>query len=354
MRAELHKRNRKIGLPPGSLIYTGERKSEKAHLELTIYNAEQYQHTANANIDQCLLSPSEKQLIWINVSGLHNVDLIAQLNQHFNIHPLVTEDILNTGQRAKADDYENYLFLTLKALNWDEKAKNFNTEQVSIVFGQGFLLSFQEQPTLLFTRIQERLSYAQGRLRDNKSDYLAYALIDIIVDQYFLVLEQLGEVIEKTENEIITNPTPKNAHDLYRLKQQMYGFRKSVWPLREVINHLLRNDGKLVSHTTAVYLRDVYDHIIQAIDTIEAFHDRLDSMLDVHLSSLTNRMNEIMKVLTIIATIFIPLTFIASIYGMNFEYMPELHWRMGYPVTLMIMGFIAAIMIVYFKSKKWW
>ena len=206
----------------------------------------------------------------------------------------------------------------------------------------------------LFSKIIERLNRGLGRLRENKSDYLAYALIDIIVDQYFLVLENFSEVIERIENAIITNPTPGNASDLYHIKQQMYRFRKVIWPLREVINHLLRSDGEQVSSSATLYFRDVYDHALQAIDIIETFHERLDSMLEVYLSSLTNRMNEVMKVLTIIATIFIPLTFIASIYGMNFQYMPELHWRWGYPAVLLCMAFVACLMGVYFKRKKWW
>jgi magnesium transporter len=354
MRTELHKHTRKAGLPPGTLVYTGEQKLASTKINLTLYNAGQYQYIDDATLEQCLLQPDAEQIIWINVIGLNNIEIIDRLNKHFNIHPLVTEDILNTDQRAKLEEFDNYLFLTLKALNWGEAIKVFHAEQISIVFSNNFLLSFQEWPTPIFAKIQERMNHQQGRLRESKTDYLAYTMLDIVIDRYFVVLENLEEIIENVENEIINNPSPNNTHTLYRVKQQMYAFRKMVWPLREVVNHLLRSESKLINHATGIYFRDVYDHTIQVIDTIESFHDRLDSMLDVYLSSITNRMNEVMKVLTIISTIFIPLSFIASVYGMNFANMPELQWRYGYPVTIGIMVLVALIMITYFKIKKWW
>lgn len=349
----LRKHSRKTGLPPGTLVFTGEQKVEKPELALFIYNEEVCEQVTDAKLEQCLVQPIEHKNIWINVAGLHNVELVEKLNTYFHIHPLVIEDILNTEQRAKVEEFDNYLFITLKALSWNEKAQNFTSEQISIVFGKNFLLSFQEQNTPLFAKIQERLCRAQSRLRERSTDYLAYALLDVVVDHYFIILEKLGEIIDDVEGLIITRPMPNDAHTLYHLKQQMYEFRKAVWPLREVVNHLLRSDDKIIEHNTTIYLRDVYDHTIQAIDTIENFRDMLAGMLDIYLSTITNRMNEVMKVLTIISTIFIPITFIASIYGMNFSHMPELQSRWGYPITLGVMVVMALIMVLYFKRKKW-
>jgi len=353
MRNELSGRRRKAGMVPGALVYTGE-NNQQSQLDLSVYNATECQQTTNANLKECLtLEPTENNIIWIHVTGLSDIKLIEQLNTHFKIHPLVTEDILNTEQRAKCEEYNDYIFLTLKALSWDNDKQKFIAEQTNIIFGNGFVLTFQDHPTILFNKIQERLKHAQGRLRENKSDYLAYALVDIIVDQYFVILDNCFENIEKVETEVITDPTQASAPKLYRLKQQMYALRKVVWPSREIVNQLLRSDSKLINHSTTLYLRDVYDHTIQAIETIDSFHNRLDNMLDVYLSTLTNRMNEVMKVLTIIATLFIPLTFIASIYGMNFTYMPELHSRWGYPIVLGVMACMAISMLIFFKRKRW-
>lgn len=270
-----------------------------------------------------------------------------------NIHPLVIEDILNTNQRVKVEEYDDYLFLVLKKLNWDSKRQVFNTEQISIVFGPGFLISFQEQKNSVFDDVQHRIVRGKARLREYGSDYLAYSLLDTVVDQYFLVLESFGEQIENIEELIVAHPTPENAHSLYHLKRQVFMFRKAIWPLRDVINNLLKADERLITHFTTFYLGDVYDHTIQVIDSVEIFRDMLSSMLDAYLSSLTNRMNEIMKVLAIIATLFIPLTFITGVYGMNFEFMPEVHWRWGYPITMGIMILVAIGMLIYFRGKRW-
>lgn len=354
MLTQLHKRTRKVGLPPESMLYTGEQKIAEPYLSVVTYDNKECAYLAEATLDQSLFSRKEEQTTWVSVIGLQNVDLIKQVGTNFNIHPLVIEDILNIDQRPKVEEYDNYLFITLKMLNWNNEKHIFTTEQVSLIVGQGFLLSFQEEEIPLFGQIRQRLTRGQARLREHGSDYLAYSLLDAITDQYFVVLEGIGEHIEKVEKTIIAHPSSKDAQYLYHLKQQMFLLRKTVWPLRELINHLLHVDTKLISSFTTVYLRDVYDHTVHVIDTIETYRDMLAGLLDVYLSSLTNRMNEVMKVLTIIATIFIPLTFITSIYGMNFEYMPELHWRWSYPTILMIMLGIGIGMVIYFKRKKWW
>lgn len=350
---EIQRRVLKAGLAPGTPVYTGSYKTAAPTLSVMTYSAGDYEYNAQAELEECLLPVKEKSVIWINVVGLQDTDLINKLGSHFNIHPLVIEDILNTDQRVKVEEYDDYLFLVLKKLNWNTNRQVFNTEQISMVFGPGFLISFQEQKNSVFDDIQQRIVRGKARLREYGSDYLAYSLLDTVVDQYFLVLESFGEQIENIEELIVAHPTPENAHSLYHLKRQVFMFRKAIWPLRDVINNLLKADEKLITHFTTFYLRDVYDHTIQVIDSVEIFRDMLSSMLDAYLSSLTNRMNEVMKVLAIIATLFIPLTFITGVYGMNFEFMPEVHWRWGYPITIGTMILVAIGMLIYFRRKRW-
>jgi magnesium transporter len=292
-------------------------------------------------------------MTWINIDGLKDVSLIKQVGSYFKLHPLVMEDILNTGQRSKLEVYDEYVFIVIKLVLWHEQKQNFNIEQLSVIFGKNFVLTFQERNSNQFNSVLDSLRKAQGRVREHGSDYLTYILLDTVVDQYFVVLDHLGDQIEAVEETITLNPTAENVHILYKIKQHVFMFRKAAWPVREIVNHLLQIKGSLVSDFCLPYIRDVYDHSMQIIDTTETFRDMLASMLDIYLSSQTNRINEVMKVLTIIATIFIPLTFIASIYGMNFEYMPELHWRWAYPTVLIVMFIIFIGMLVYFKRKKW-
>ena len=354
MLAELKKRTKKIGQPPGTLTYTGNKKLSETHLSVMTYTAENFQETKGTQLEDCLPKSTQPGMTWIQVQGLHNVALIEQLAKQYNIHPLTIEDILHVQQRPKVDEFENYEFITVKMLTWDTKKRRFSADQLSIILGKDFVISFQEADTSIFDGIREKLSSEPNqRLRQQGGDYLAYRLIDTIVDYYFIVLEGLGNEIDRVEEKIISTPKPENTRTIYRLKRQMLSLRKSIWPMREVINHLLQVEEKLISPFTRVYMRDLYDHIVQAIDTVETFRDILSNLLDVYLSSLTNRMNEVMKTLTIIATIFIPTTFIASVYGMNFAYMPELHWHWGYYITLGLMAAIALGMLVYFRKKQW-
>jgi magnesium transporter len=290
---------------------------------------------------------------WINVDGIHEVDLIESIGKQFDLHPLTQEDILNTDHRPKLEDHENYLFLILKMLTYDDTEKELKMEQVSLIIGSTFVLSFQESEGDVFDAVRERLRKAKGRIRKMGPDYLTYAITDAIVDNYFVVLEKIGEEIESLEDELITDPDTETVESIHNLKRELIFLRKSVWPLREAIVGLEKGESDLVQDKTAVYLRDVYDHTIQVIDTIETFRDMVSGMLDVYLSSLSNKMNQVMKVLTIIATIFIPMTFIAGIYGMNFKIMPELEWRWGYLFAWIIMLLIGLSMIIYFKKKKW-
>lgn len=290
---------------------------------------------------------------WLDIDGVHRSDILEAVAAHANLHHLVIEDIHNTYQRPKAEDYEDFLYIVLKMISWDENLNQAQAEQVSMILGKGYVLSFKEDPGDIFDPVRVRLREGKGRIRKSGADYLAYALLDQVVDNYFLVLENLGERIESLEEELTTNPSPATLKAIHHLKRELIFLRKSVWPLREAINSLERGDSSLFQAETLVYLRDLYDHTIQVMDTIETFRDMVSGMLDIYLSSISNRMNEIMKVLTIIATIFIPLTFIAGVYGMNFANMPELQWPWGYFAVWGVMILVAGGMIIFFKRKGW-
>ena len=290
---------------------------------------------------------------WLDIDGVHQAELLEAVGVHVGLHPLVVEDIHNTYQRPKVEDYENYLYIVLKMISWNEEMKEVQAEQVSLILGKNYVISLKEDPGDIFDPVRLRLREGKGRIRKLGVDYLAYSLLDQVVDNYFLVLENLGEQIEDLEDELISNPDASTLQTIHHLKRELIFLRKSVWPLREAISSLERGESPLFQPETLVYLRDVYDHTIQVIDTIETFRDMVSGMLDIYLSSVSNRMNEVMKVLTIIATIFIPLTFIAGVYGMNFVNMPELQWPWGYFVVWGIMVAIAVGMIIYFRRKGW-
>ncbi len=344
---------KKAGLPPGTLIHVGERKVETVRIIYIDYDEQQFQEKQVPAIEDCYAFKVTPTVTWINIDGLHDVNIIEKLGQKFELHPLVLEDILHTGQRPKAESYDDYIYIVLTMLTYDDDNQTVDTEQVSIVVGAKYVISFQEKIGDVFDQIRDRIRNSKGRIRKMGPDYLAYALLDAVVDSYFSILEKIGEKIEYLEEELVEKSTEKTLQEINRLKREMIILRKSVWPLREVINGLVKSESPLIKKSTEVYLRDVYDHTIQIIDTIESFRDMVSGMVDLYLSSLSNKMNSVMKVLTIIATIFIPLTFIAGIYGMNFEYMPELHWRLGYAVVWIVMIVVALVMLIYFRKKKW-
>lgn len=289
---------------------------------------------------------------WINADGIHDTGMVQAIGDAVGIHPLTLEDIANTSQRPKIEDYGDYLYVAIRMLSPDSDGE-FQSKQVSLVLGRGYVISFQEQPGDAFERIRERLRAGAGRLRSEGADYLFYALLDAIVDGYFGVIEVFGERIEAVEEEVVADPDRETLQAIYALKRSLVALRRSVWPLRDVVAELERGDSPLIRESTLVYLRDVYDHTIEVAETVETYRDTMSGLLDVYLSSQSSRMNEIMKVLTIIATIFIPLTFIAGLYGMNFAYMPELRHPWGYPAALTLMAIIAGVMLLYFKKKGW-
>ena len=347
------KRSKKIGLPPGTPIHVGEKKIDRVRIKIIDYDEAQFQEKEAKTVEECFPFKDKPTVTWINIDGIHQVDIIEKIGNHFNIHPLVLEDIVNTGQRPKMEDFVNYIFVILKMLYYDEKINETKAEQISLILGSNFVISFQENEGDVFDPIRERIRSDRGRIRKMGADYLAYALIDTIVDNYFIILEKLGEKIEDIEDELVTNPALETLQAIHSLKREMIFLRKSVWPLREVISRLERWESPLINKSLDIYLRDVYDHTIQVIDSIETFRDMLSGLLDIYLSSVSNRMNEIMKVLTIIATIAIPLTVITGIYGMNFQFMPELQWQWSYPLVLLAMLTLGILMIRYFRRKKW-
>lgn len=347
----IRKVSKKKGLPPGSPIHAGEKKEEKIKISIIDYDEKQYHEKVTERIEECFPFKDKSTVTWINIDGIHNTEIIEKMGKHFNLHPLLLEDILNTDQRPKIEDFDDYLFIVLKMLYYQEE--EVNSEQVSLIIGSNFVISFQEKEGDVFNPIRDRIRNGKGRVRKMGADYLAYCLIDAIVDNYFIILEKTGEKIEGMEDELIANPSPETLQTIHNLKRDTIFLRKSVWPLREVISTLERSESALIQQSTGIFLRDVYNHTIQVMDTIESYRDMVSGMLDIYLSSVSNRMNEVMKVLTIIATIFIPLTFLAGIYGMNFKYMPELEWRWGYFGILSIMVVVGILMFIYFKRRKW-
>lgn len=346
--------SRKVGLPPGSLVHIGEQKIERTRIKIMDYDQEHVREREVATIEECFPFKEEPSTTWINIDGLHEVDVIEKIGNHFGIHPLILEDIVNTGQRPKMEDFGEYVYITLRMLYLENESRDIHDEQVSIILGNNFVISFQERVGDVFEPVRERIRSGKIRVKNRKADHIAYALIDGIVDNYFIILEKLGERIEALEEDLLRGPSADIPRTLHDLKRKMISLRKSVWPLRELISGLERADSPLILETTSLYLKDVYDHTIQVIDTIESYRDMTSGMLDTYLTNVSNRMNEVMKVLTIIATIFIPLTFFAGIYGMNFEHMPELGWRWIYPLGFWIaIAVIAGSMLLFFKRKKW-
>lgn len=335
-------------------MHTGEKRYEEVKLSVINYNEVNFQEKTISSVEEVFSFRKEPSITWLNVDGVHQPEIIEQVGKSFGLHPLVAEDIASTGQRPKMEDFDEYIFVVLRMLMFDEKENETKTEQVSILFGRDFVISFQEKADGdVFNLIRDRLRSNKGRIRKMGADYLAYSLIDAIVDNYFVILEKLGETIEDVEDKLVTNPTAETLRKIHDLKREMIFLRKSVWPLREVINKLGRSESELIDSATCVYMRDVYDHTVQVMDSVETFRDMLSGMLDIYLSSISNRMNEVMKVLTVIATIFIPLTFVAGVYGMNFRFMPELEHTWGYPAILIVMFAVAILMVVYFRRKKW-
>jgi len=348
----IKKTSKKAGLPPGTLVHVGEKKTDYIRIRVMDYSEKHLEEKQLEKIEECFPYRDNSNVTWINVDGLHEIDIIQKIGDHAGLHPLVVEDIVHTEQRPKIDDYDEYIFVIAKMLFFDEEEDQIKIEQFSLVLGTNFVISFQEIFGDVFNPVRERIRKGKGRIRFMGADYLMYALLDAIVDNYFIVLERIAERIEELEEDLISDPGPEVLQTIHNFKRELIFLRKSVWPLRDVCSSLARAESSLVREKTTIFLRDLNDHTIQVIDTTETLRDIISGMLDVYLSSVSNRMNEVMKLLTIIATIFIPLTFIAGIYGMNFKYMPELDWHWGYFIALGVMIVIFVIMLIWFKRKR--
>ena len=352
MRSGHLKRSKKTGLLPGSLIHIGKTYAEKPKISLIRYSETFFSEKEISSVTAIRAEKEEPGITWIAIDGLQNTELLEELGNIFSLHPLVLEDILNTDQRPKIEDYGDYLYIVLRNFNGQADVA-LTSEQISVILGKNFVLSFREKESVIFEAIQERLRNNKGRIRKFGADYLVHAVIDNIVDNYFIVLEGLEEKIEILEDDLLKKPTPAMLQAIHDLKRELILLRKSLWPLREAISSLERSDSQLINESTGVYFKDIFDHVIAVIDSVETFRDMLSGMLDIYLSSVSNRLNEVMKVLTIIATIFMPLTFLAGVYGMNFKFMPELEWHWGYFGVLGIMLAVALYMVYFFKKKKW-
>lgn len=355
MAVHSRKRSRKSGLPPGTLVHLGKTRAAAPLITLTEYDESDIRESVVPASELAHKICSARGTIWVNLHGLHDITILEQMGALFNLHPLVLEDILNTNQRPKLEDYGNYLYLVLKTFAYKNTVAEeaLDSDQVSLVLGKNFVLTFLEGDDIQFDSVRERLHLGKGQIRKLGADFLIYSLIDAIVDSYFVILERIDEKTEALEAELIERPQPFTLHSIYRLKREGVFLRKSLWPLREVINSLQRGDSPLIASNTLLYMRDVYDHTIHIIDSVESLRDLTAGMLDIYMSSVSYRISTVMKVLTVITTIFMPLGLIASLYGMNFRYLPGLDWHWGFFAVLGVMLTISIGMLALFRWKKW-
>ena len=344
----------KTGLPPGSLVHVGEVLEQKTRISLIDYSQENLDEKEIEDLDEMLTFIKRDTVTWVIVEGLSQVEIIAHIGNLFGIHPLVQEDILHTNQRPKFEEYEDYLFLVLKSCRPMAQEKfSISYEQISLLVMKNVVFTFKEKVDDVLHPVMQRIRTSKGRFRSLGADYLTYAILDNIVDQNFVVIDSLDEAIMHIEDDLLTLPTQATLHEIQQLKRELINLRRYVSPVRELMAGLLRSETPLISESTQLYLRDVTDHGIRVIESIESYREMLTGLLDIYISNVSNKMNEVMKVLTVFASIFIPLTFLAGIYGMNFEYMPELKWKWAYPVLWLAFITIPVVLLFYFKRKKW-
>jgi magnesium transporter len=343
----------RAGLPPGAAVQVGEGKSAPIKITVIDYDEASVEERVVESVEDCAPFRDKPTVTWINIDGVHDARVIEKLGSLYGFHPIVQEDIVTTGLRPKMHDFGDYLFIILKMLYYEPGRLGVKAEQVSLILGTNFVISFQEDVGDVFDVVRERIRSGTGRIRRLPADYLLFSLIDAVVDGYFIVCERFGDEVELVQEKLLHSPTPENLHTIQFLKGEIIELRRSVWPFREVVANLGRGESPLVHRETLVFLRSVYDHTIEVIETIESFRDLVAGMIDIYLSNVSVKLNEVMKVLTIIATIFIPLSFIVGVYGMNFRRMPELGWRFGYPAVLLGCAAVAIGMLIYFRRKRW-
>ncbi len=342
-----------LGLAPGSVVYVGKKTSSDLYIEVFDYDKTFFEEKKLDHIEDTYIYIDSKPITWININGLNHTEAIEKIGEYCTLHPLILEDIVNTQQRPKIDEYENYLFVVLKMLYFDKDEK-LAIEHISFILADGYVISFQESNGDVFDSIRNRIRNNKGRIRSMGADYLLYTLMDAVVDNYFNLIEAMGDKIEELEDDLFEEkPNDDITYDIQSLKREILKIRRAVFPLREVVNRLEKSEHKLIAKKTQFYLRDLYDHIIQVSENVEIYRDMIWGLMDMYMTTISNKMNEVMKMLTIIATIFIPLTFLAGIYGMNFENIPELKYKYGYYIFWCVLIGIFISLIIYFKRKKW-
>ncbi|GAB4326219.1 MAG: magnesium/cobalt transporter CorA [Candidatus Sumerlaeia bacterium] len=347
------RRSGRVGLPPGSLVQVEDRQGGPPAIQIFDYSEHDWAERADATLADCVPPSVPGRVRWINVDGINQTGVLETIGRNFDLHPLMLEDVLHTDQRAKFEDYGASAFMVVRMVHFNADETVIISEQIAFVIGPDWVITFQETRGDVFDPIRERIRQNKGRVRSRKADYLAYTLLDAIVDHYFAVLEKLSDEMEELEDEILDDPRQSTLHEVYRLRREVIYLRRVVWPLREMLGSLVKGTDAHFTDETLLFLRDVADHSIRVLETLDTFRDMLGSMVELYLSSNSNRMNEVMKVLTIIATVFIPITFIAGVYGMNFDWMPELRWKWAYPAVWAVMLTVAGGLLWYFKKRNW-
>ncbi|MEH6407422.1 MAG: magnesium/cobalt transporter CorA [Leeuwenhoekiella sp.] len=350
----IRKKKRKIKNDvPGTLTYTGNKAGSDIHIEVIDYSTDYYQSLSSTDVTVGFNKMASGHISWINVNGLNSTDQIEQLGLHYNLHPLTLEDIVDTNQRPKLDEFPDYLFVVFKMLYFN-KNEEFVNEHISLVLGHDYVLTFQESDGDVFDSLRQRIAHAKGRIRTEGADYLMFAIMDAVVDNYFILIEHMSDKIEQLEDDLFLNHVEEDiTQDIQDLKREVLRVRKAVYPFREVVSRLEKQDASLIDERTFTYIRDLYDHVVQVYESIEVYREMTWGLMDMYMTTISNKMNEVMKVLTIMASIFIPLTFMAGLYGMNFKYMPELQFKYGYFYLLGAMAIVCLGLIWYFKRKKW-
>jgi magnesium transporter len=346
------KRGKKAGTPPGSPVHTGPQRVERMTMSMIRYGPNGFEERQIDSPDQCFPASGDS-ITWLNIDGLHDTEMLATIARCAGLHPLVVEDIVSIGQRPKQEEYEHQHFIVLRMLLFNERKLQVEEDQISIILGPNYVLSFQEAPGDVWDPVRNRIRTGKGQIRQKGADYLAYALMDAIVDEYFDVVETVGDLMDRVETAVIDRADRETIVRIHHLKGELLVLRKAVWPLRDLFNALIRDESRLITAETRLFLRDAYDHAVQVIDTVETMRDVTASLIDLYLSSTSIKMNEIMKVLTVIGTLFIPLTFLVGVYGMNFDWFPELHWKYSYPVLWAIMIATVVSMLVFFRRRGW-
>lgn len=354
MKQRFKGRVRKIGMPPGTVLhYDDEASREPVKINVIHYNQNELVDNSSHEFSDDLFEKKDDQKSWIDVVGIHNPQKIEKIGLYFQLHPLTIEDILNNEQRPKIEENPNYVYLVVHMIRFDQHSHKVDVEQVSLVLGKDYVLSIQEKEGDTFDPVRKRLEAGMGMIRDATPDYLLYTLVDAIVDNYFLVIDQIANTLDGLEDELLDNLQRETFNNIHALKKELMTLRRSVWPMREVVSKMERDQYLQTSEDLNIYIRDLYDHTIEVIDTIEVYRETVSGLVDLYQSMSSNKMNEVMKVLTIISTIFIPLSFITGLYGMNFEYIPELDWRFGYFMVWGISILLVVVMLVIFRKKKW-